>query len=84
MVPDVDTISQTPDKALIDLLRTYSCELIVGRSGAMTVQMPSDLPENSFIWPAVREALRRRSRLTPYARVNGIRLRALGALADAA
>lgn len=80
----IEGISQTTDKALIDLLRTYNCELIVGRSGTMTVQMPPEVPENSFVWPAVREALRRRSRLTPYARVNGIRLRALGSLSHAA
>jgi hypothetical protein len=84
MASENETITQTTDKALIDLLRAYSCELIVGRSGTMTVQMPADVPENSFVWPAVREALRRRARLTPYARVNGIRLRALGSLADAA
>lgn len=84
MNPDLSTLDQTTDKALIDLLRNYDCELIVGRSGTMTVQMPPNIHENSIVWPVVREALRRRTRLTPYARVNGIRLRALGALADAA
>jgi hypothetical protein len=84
MAPDIDTIGQTTDKALIELLRHYDCELLVGRTGTMTVKMPPDVPENSFIWPVVREAFRRRARLTPYARVNGIRLRALGALPDAA
>lgn len=80
----VTSLSTTTDKALIDLLRQHQCELIVGRSGTLTVQMPSGTSESSLIWPAVREALRRRASLTPYARVNGIRLRALGVLADAA
>ncbi|CAN5361476.1 hypothetical protein BH09CHL1_BH09CHL1_10900 [soil metagenome] len=84
MAPDLASIGQTTDKALIDLLRHYSCELIVGRSGTMSVQMPPEVPENSIIWPVVREAFRRRATLTPYARVNGIRLRALGSLRDAA
>jgi hypothetical protein len=78
------SLSTATDQSLIDLLRQHQCELIVGRTGAMTVQMPSEPPETSVVWSAVREAFRRRRSLTPYARVNGIRLRALGVLADAA
>lgn len=84
MAPEITSIGQTTDKALIDLLRHYDCELIVGRSGTMTVQMPPEVPENSIVWPVIKEAFRRRATLTPHARVNGIRLRALASVRTAA
>jgi hypothetical protein len=58
--------------------------MFIARTGQFSLWIVSRELHAPLPAPLIREALRRRARLLPFARVNGIRLRGLGKLAEAA
>jgi hypothetical protein len=72
------------DDELIGLLRAHHCELFIGRTGRFSLLVGSNEPESVLRAVLIREAFRRREQLTPFARVNGIRLRGTGEISAAA
>ena len=72
------------DDELIALLRSWHCELFIGRTGKFSLVIQSDAPDLAPPAALIREAFRRRARLAHFARVNGIRLRNSGGMSDAA
>jgi hypothetical protein len=72
------------DDELIALLRSQHCELFIGRTGQFSILIDPNEPEQALPAQLIREAVRRRVRLSHYARANGIRLRCTGGLSTAA
>jgi hypothetical protein len=72
------------DDELIALLRSEHCELFIGRTGQFSLLIDSNDPELALPALVIREVFRRRARLEPFARVNGIRLRCSGGHSTAA
>jgi hypothetical protein len=72
------------DHGLLAHLRVRHCEVFIGRTGQFTIAILEHAPHASLPALLIRETFRRRVRLTPFARVNGIRLRQTGELSEAA
>jgi hypothetical protein len=68
------------DHELIDLLKSRHCEVFISRTGKFSLLVSSGEPVPPLPSQLIREAFRRRARLEPLARVNGIRLRGTGRL----
>jgi hypothetical protein len=83
-LPSRERLRSLTDDELVALLRNQHCELFIGRSGRFSILVDSNDPEPVLPALWIREAFHRRDRLTPYARLNGIRLRCTGDLSPAA
>jgi hypothetical protein len=83
-LPSRERLRSMTDDELIALLRTQHCELLISRTGHFSILIDSDDPEPALPALLIREAFRRRVRLEPYARINGIRLRCTGGQSTAA
>ncbi len=68
------------DRELIGLLRSRHCEVFITGTGEFSLLVSPGEPEPALPAQLIREAFRRRARLEPMARVNGIRLRSTGRL----